>query len=99
MPPLPPTLLPLAAVTGALAAWAGVTVTVLMMSWNKLDKRFDDLEARQDKRVDDLEARQDKRFDDLEARQDKQFDEIKAEIQENRAEMRALREALLAVKA
>ena len=51
MPPLPPTLLPLAAVAGALAAWAGVTVTVLMMSWNKLDKRFDDLEARQDKQV------------------------------------------------
>ena len=51
MPPLPPTLLPLAAVAGALAAWAGVIVTVLMMSWNKLDKRFDNLEARQNKRV------------------------------------------------
>ena len=32
-----------AAVAGALAAWAGVTVTVVMFLWNKLDKRFDEL--------------------------------------------------------
>ena len=36
---------PLAAVVGALAAWVGVTVTVLMFLWNKLDKRFDELKA------------------------------------------------------
>ena len=65
----------LAAVAGALAAWTGVFVTVLMFLWNKLDKRFDDLEARQDKR----------------------FDELKAEMQEGRAEVRALRDALLSV--
>ncbi|KKZ11431.1 MAG: hypothetical protein TE42_07855, partial [Candidatus Synechococcus spongiarum SP3] len=62
----------LATVAGALAAWAGVIVTVLMVLWNKLDKRFDDLETRQNKRFDDLEARQNKQFDDLEARQNKQ---------------------------
>ena len=65
----------LAAVAGALAAWTGVFVTVLMFLWNKLDKRFDDLEARQNKR----------------------FDELKAEMQEGRAEVRALRDALLSV--
>lgn len=76
----------LAAVAGALAAWTGVLVTVLMFPWNKLDKRFDDLEARQNQR-----------FNDLEARQDKRFDELKAEMQEGRAEVRALRDALLSV--
>ena len=34
----------LAAVAG-LAVWAGVIVTVLMVSWDKLDKRFDELKA------------------------------------------------------
>ena len=76
----------LAAVAGALAAWTGVFVTVLMFLWNKLDKRFDDFEARQNQR-----------FNDLEARQDKRFDELKAEMQEGRAEVRALRDALLSV--
>ena len=113
MPSIPPMLVALAAVAGALAAWTGVMVTVLMVLWNKLDKRFDDLEARQNKRFDqqdrrfeELEARQDKRFDqqdkrfeELEARQDKRFDELKAEMQEGRAEVRALREALLSIKA
>ena len=33
----------LAAVVGALAAWTGVFVTVLMFLWNKLDRRFDEL--------------------------------------------------------
>ena len=65
MPSIPPMLGVLAAVAGALAAWTGVFVTVLMFLWNKLDKRFDDLEARQNQRFDDLEARQDKRFDEL----------------------------------
>ena len=88
-------LVALAAVAGALAAWTGVMVTVLMVLWNKLDKRFDDLEARQNRRFD----QQDKRFEELEARQDKRFDELKAEMQEGRAEVRALREALLSIKA
>ena len=44
----------LAAVAGALAAWTGVFVTVLMFLWNKLDRRFDDLEARQNQRFDEL---------------------------------------------
>ena len=88
-------LVALAAVAGALAAWTGVMVTVLMVLWNKLDKRFDDLEARQNRRFEELEARQDKRFD----QQDKRFDELKAEMQEGRAEVRALREALLSIKA
>ena len=77
----------LAAVAGALAAWAGVIVTVLMVLWNKLDKRFDDFEARQNRR-----------FDELEARQNKQFDELKAEMRDNRAEMRALRDVLISSK-
>ena len=65
----------LAAVAGALAAWTGVFVTVLMFLWNKLDKRFDNLEARQNQR----------------------FDDLKTEMQEGRAEVRALRDALLSV--
>ena len=84
MPSVPPTLVAVAAVVGALAAWAGVIVAVLMLLWNKLDKRFDDFEARQNQRFD---------------QQDKRFDELKAEMQEGRAETRALREALLSVKA
>ena len=82
MPSIPPMLGVLAAVAGALAAWTGVFVTVLMFLWNKLDKRFDDLEARQNQRFD---------------QQDKRFDELKAEMQEGRAEVRALRDALLSV--
>ncbi len=46
----------LAAVAGALAAWVGVLVMVVMALWNKLDKRFDDLETRQAKRTDELRA-------------------------------------------
>ena len=103
---VPPTLVAVAAVVGVLAAWAGVIVAVLMLLWNKLDKRFDDLEARQNQRFNDFEARQNQRFDQFEARQnqrfdqqDKRLDELKAEMQEGRAEMRALREALLSIKA
>ena len=106
MPSVPPTLVAVAAVVGVLAAWAGVIVAVLMLLWNKLDKRFDDLEARQNQRFNDFEARQNQRFDQFEARQnqrfdqqDKRLDELKAEMQEGRAEMRALREALLSIKA
>ena len=43
MPSIPPMLGVLAAVVGALAAWTGVFVTVLMFLWNKLDRRFDEL--------------------------------------------------------
>ena len=46
----------LAAVAGALAAWVEVMVMVVMALWNKLDKRFDDLETRQAKRTDELRA-------------------------------------------
>ena len=45
MPSILPMPGPLAAVVGALAAWVGVTVTVLMFLWNKLDKQFDELKA------------------------------------------------------
>ena len=46
----------LAAVAGALAAWVEVMMMVVMALWNKLDKRFDDLETRQAKRTDELRA-------------------------------------------
>ena len=59
-------LVAVATVAEALAAWVSVIVTVLVVLWNKLDKRFD---------------------------------EPKADMQENRAETRALREALLSIKA
>ena len=51
-----PMVVVLAAVAGALAAWMGVMVMVVMALWSKLDKRFDDLEARQAKRTDELRA-------------------------------------------
>ena len=42
--PVPQALMIVAALPGALAAWAaGVTVTVVMFLWNKLDRRFDEL--------------------------------------------------------
>ena len=44
------------AVGGALAAWAGVTVTVVMFLWNKLDKRFDELQEEQKELRSDLKA-------------------------------------------
>ena len=56
MPSSSPMVVVLAAVAGALAAWMGVMVMVVMALWNKLDKRFDDLEARQAKRTDELRA-------------------------------------------
>ena len=57
------------------------------------------MDRRDRDRLDDLSNKLDKRFDDLEARQDRRFDELKAEMQEGRAQMRALREALLSIKA
>ncbi len=53
MPSSSPMVVVLAAVAGAMAAWVGVIVMAL---WNKLDKRLDDLEARQAKRTDELRA-------------------------------------------
>ena len=55
---------PVAAVVGALDPWTGVSVTVLIFLWNKLDKGFD---------------------------------ELKGEMQEHRAELMALREAVLSM--
>ena len=52
--PVPQVLMIVAALPGALAAWAGVTVTVVMFLWNKLDRRFDELKDGLTK----LEARQ-----------------------------------------
>ena len=52
--PVPQVLMIVAALLGALAAWAGVTVTVVMLLWNKLDRRFDELKDGLTK----LEARQ-----------------------------------------
>ena len=46
MPSIPPMPVVLAAVAGALAVWAGVIVTILMVLWNKLDKWFDELKAK-----------------------------------------------------
>ncbi|HBP53314.1 MAG TPA: hypothetical protein DD643_02695 [Synechococcus sp. UBA8638] len=45
MPSVSPLLVAVAAVAGALAAWVRVIVTVLVVLWNKLDKRLDDLKA------------------------------------------------------
>ena len=78
---------PLAAVVGALAAWTGVTVTVLIFLWNKLDKRFDELKTEMREYRSELKA---------EMRENRA--ELKAEMQENRAEVRELREAVLSVK-
>ena len=52
--PVPQVLMIVAALLGAQAAWAGVTVTVVMFLWNKLDRRFDELKDGLTK----LEARQ-----------------------------------------
>ena len=46
----------LAGLTGVLATWTLLTVTVLTFPWNKLDKRFDDLEARQNRQLDEIKA-------------------------------------------
>ncbi|SAY39142.1 hypothetical protein [Candidatus Synechococcus spongiarum] len=56
MPSIPPTLMIMAAVVGAMAACAGVIVTVLIFLWNKLDKQFDDLKTRQNRQFDALRS-------------------------------------------
>ena len=66
-PPSPALLMALAAIAGVLVSMGLLLLGVVTLLWNKLDKRFDDLEARQDKRFDDLEARQNQRFDRMEA--------------------------------
>ena len=68
-----------AALLGALAAWAGVTVTVVMFLWNKLDRRFDELK-------DGLAK--------LEARQEAMGAEQREEMREMRAEQREDNKAL-----
>ena len=69
MPDIPPTLTIVAAVVGAMAACAGVIVTVLIFLRNKLDKRFDDLETRQNRQFDDLRSDLKDGLAKLEARQ------------------------------
>ena len=71
MPSIPPTLMIVAAVVGAMAACAGVIVTVLIFLWNKLDKRFDDLETRQNRRFDDLRSDMKDGLGKLEAKVDR----------------------------
>ena len=83
---IPPMLGPVAAVVGALAAWTGVIVTVLIFLWNKLDKRFDELKA---------EMRENRA--EVRAEMQEHRAEVRAEMQEHRAEMRALREVVLSV--
>ena len=83
MPVTPQVLMIAAAVVGALAAWAGVTVTVVMFLWNKLDKRFDELKDGLVK----LEARQ-------EAMRAEQREELKAIRAEQREDNKALNEKL-----
>ena len=60
MSSIPQTLIIVAAVAGALAAWAAVIVTVLIFLWNKLDKRFDDLRSDLKDGLGKLEAKVDR---------------------------------------
>ena len=87
VPPSPALLMALAAIAGVLVSMGLLLLGVVTLLWNKLDKRFDDLEARQDKRFD----QQNQRFDRLEDQQNQRFDRMEADI-------RAIREALLPVK-
>ena len=85
MPSIPPTLLPLAAVAGALAAWVAVILTVLMGQRSKLDKRFDDLKTEiQDNKAELKAEIQEVRTEVKEVRA-----ELKAEMQDNKAELKA----------
>ena len=77
--PVPQALMIVAALLGALAAWAGVTVTVVMFLWNKLDSRFDELKDGLTK---------------LEARQEAMGAEQREEMREMRAEQREDSKAL-----
>ena len=56
MPPSPALLMALAAIAGVLVSMGLLLLGVVTLLWNKLDKRFDDLEARLDKRFDRMEA-------------------------------------------
>ena len=91
--PSPSTLMALAGLAGVLATWTLLTVTVLTFLWNKLDKRFDDMEARQNRQFDDIKtvmredrAEQSRRLEESQARQDKRFAELKTVMREDRAE-------------
>ena len=77
--PVPQVLMIVAALLGALAAWAGVTVTIVMFLWNKLDRRFDELKDGLTK---------------LEARQEAMGAEQREEMREMRAEQREDNKAL-----
>ena len=79
--PVPQALMIVAALLGALAAWTGVTVTVVMFLWNKLDRRFDELKDGLTK----LEARQ----ETMGAEQREEMREMRAEQREEMREMRA----------
>ena len=105
---IPPMLGPVAAVVGALAAWTGVTVTVLIFLWNKLDKRFDELKVemqgnRAELKAEMREYRAEVKTELQEHRAEVKAEmrehraEVKTEMQENRAEVRALREAVLSM--
>ncbi len=76
---VPQVLMIVAALLGALAAWAGVTVTVVMFLWNKLDRRFDELKDGLTK---------------LEVRQEAMGTEQREEMRETRAEQREENKAL-----
>ena len=84
-------LMALAAVAGVLVSMGLLLLGVVTLLRNKLDKRFDDLEARQDKRFDRLEDGLGKRLDEIEADQKKQFTELKDD-------MRQVLNAVLGVK-
>ena len=77
--PVPQALMIVAALLGALAAWAGVTVTIVTFLWNKLDRRFDELKDGLTK---------------LEARQEAMGAEQREEMREMRAEQREDNKAL-----
>ena len=49
-----PTIAQTLMIVTALGVWSGVSVTVLIFLWNKLDKRLDDQNNKLDKRIDDL---------------------------------------------
>ena len=77
--PTPSMLMALAAIGGVLVSMGLLLLGVVTLLWNKLDKRFDDLETRQDKRFREL---QEQRQEDM-GRIDKRFDELAALIRKS----------------
>ena len=81
-----------AALPGALAAWAGVTVTAVMFLWNKLDSRFDELKdglAKLETRQEAMGAEQREEMREMRAEQREEMREMRAEQREEMREMRA----------